>query len=528
MKSTLGGYVSKLLLCFAVGGAVCEGGDSVETGGDQSPTFMRLLVLPTGLGPRDIVVADFNNDQQMDIAVSNNESGDISVFLAAMEPPFVHHAIAFPFLAPTALYAGLLTFEGNSGNTKRDPAVDLLVAAPATVGGYLILLQNCGDGTSFQEYTGPFGDGPWLIAEGSDTALILEPEDGTIDVAIIGASSFQNNVASRVSDGDGAYPGIDHDTTYGQLPVQMATGDLDGDELNDLVIVHADSGIVTILAYQEGQLSGGVCWKGKPFGGCPGVGTSPPDLRMAEPVAVVIAHLDEDEINDLAVVDATDDIVRIFLGMGDGTFIDAGSYAVASSPNRVGAGDIDGDGDTDLVVSSNGVEGSWVTALLSNGTGVFSNATPPFDVGIQSDITDLVVNEFLTVAASTQDLRTTAFVSNATDELVFLRFTGCPADLNANGMVGIIDFLITLADWSLVEVPADLFPPIGVGPEDLREIIDQWGACPGPSAAQAGDGPIEENRSSMNKPDPRYYELALLLMETVGPGFAESSKLGSR
>ncbi len=489
MKSIRSGYVNKLLLCFAVGGAVCEGGDSVDTGGDQPPTFIRLLVLSTGLGPRDIVVADFNNDQQMDIAVANNESGNISVFLAAMEQTFVRHTIAFPFPAPTALCAGLLTYEGKPG--KRDPAVDLLVAAPTEFGGQLILLQNSGDGTSFQEDRGFSGDS---IADGSDTAVILEPGDGIIDVAIIGASSFANNVASRVSDGDGAYPGTDHNTTYGQRPVQMATGDLDGDGLTDLVIVHADTGTVTILAYQEGLPSGGVCWKGKPFRDCPDVGTSSPDLRMAEPVAVVIAHLDDDEINDLAVVDATDNIVRVFLGVGDGTFVDAGSYAVASSPNRVGAGDIDGDGDTDLVVSSNGVEGSWVTALLSNGTGVFSNAAPPFDVGTQSDITDLVVNDFHIVAAGAQDLRTTAFVSNATNELVLLQFTGCPADLNSNGMVGIVDFLITLANWSLVEVPADLFPPIGVGIEDLCEIIEHWGPCPMPRAAQAGDGSSEEGR----------------------------------
>ena len=52
----------------------------------------------------------------------------------------------------------------------------------------------------------------------------------------------------------------------------------------------------------------------------------------------------------------------------------------------------------------------------------------------------------------------------------------CPEDLNADGNVGIVDFLILLGDWGLEPLPcADLDCDGEVGINDFLSLLAQWG-----------------------------------------------------
>ena len=67
--------------------------------------------------------------------------------------------------------------------------------------------------------------------------------------------------------------------------------------------------------------------------------------------------------------------VSILLNQGNGTFAGALSYATGSTPYFVEAGDLDGDGDLDLVLPSQQGPGT-VSILMNTGSGAFGPHIP--------------------------------------------------------------------------------------------------------------------------------------------------------
>ncbi len=95
------------------------------------------------------------------------------------------------------------------------------------------------------------------------------------------------------------------------------------------------------------------------------------------PSAIAVGDLNGDGIPDLAVTDATSNVVNILLGNADGTFQSAVSYSVGTSPCSIAVGDLNGDGKLDLAVANCGAGGS---VLWGNGDGTFPTQAT-FDSG---------------------------------------------------------------------------------------------------------------------------------------------------
>lgn len=72
---------------------------------------------------------------------------------------------------------------------------------------------------------------------------------------------------------------------------------------------------------------------------------------------------------DLAITDAREGSVLVFLGRGDATYRVPVEYDAGSGPSALAASDLDGDGDKDLAVANSG--GSTVSVLLGKGDGSF-------------------------------------------------------------------------------------------------------------------------------------------------------------
>ena len=99
------------------------------------------------------------------------------------------------------------------------------------------------------------------------------------------------------------------------------------------------------------------------------------------PAAVLIADLNGDGRMDLAVANIEGRSVSVLLGDGRGNFAGApGSpFAAGDGPSDVASGDINGDGQADLVVANHGTK--YVTVLVGDGHGGFSPAPKsPFTV----------------------------------------------------------------------------------------------------------------------------------------------------
>jgi sugar lactone lactonase YvrE len=187
--------------------------------------------------------------------------------------------------------------------------------------------------------------------------------DGIPDIVVAGVNS--ETVTILLGNGDGTFTPAPNSVTEGNYAYSVAVGDLNGDGIPDLAIAtqgdYSDEpGSVTI-------------WLGKGDGTFT-QGASP--AAGVAPQSVVIADFNGDGIPDLAVANSGDNNLTILLGNGDGTFKAAKvSPATGNSPYSIGVGDFNGDGKPDLAVANTG--SNSVTVLLGNGDGTFKAAASP-------------------------------------------------------------------------------------------------------------------------------------------------------
>ena len=91
--------------------------------------------------------------------------------------------------------------------------------------------------------------------------------------------------------------------------------------------------------------------------------------------AVAVGDFNGDGKPDLAVINAYDNSVSIFLNSGSGTFPTRKDYATGAYPTAVVVGDFNGDGKLDLATSECGATpncaGGSASILLGNGDGTF-------------------------------------------------------------------------------------------------------------------------------------------------------------
>jgi hypothetical protein len=205
---------------------------------------------------------------------------------------------------------------------------------------------------------GNFGDAkPWDSGAAFPVGIAVGDFDGDDDVDI--ATANHESASAFVLTNEG---GMSFDEPIGEqvgaTASTIAAGDIDGDGIDDLIVTLPGS-IALILNTPAGPSVGGIL-----------------DLGQLTPMHADLADLDSDGNLDLAVaaqdIDATGQVV-IFHGAGDGSFPERVTHPVGLAPWGVTAGDLDGDGDLDLVVSDNG--DSTVSLLLGNDLGGFSSRT---------------------------------------------------------------------------------------------------------------------------------------------------------
>ena len=102
---------------------------------------------------------------------------------------------------------------------------------------------------------------------------------------------------------------------------------------------------------------------------------------------LVVADLNADRRPDLAVILATQGLVQVFAGLGDGSFTAARTYATGSGPLL--AADFNGDGRPDLAVAT----ASEVVVLLSGPLGVGFEAVTPSHYPIQGAASALAARD---------------------------------------------------------------------------------------------------------------------------------------
>jgi VCBS repeat protein len=176
---------------------------------------------------------------------------------------------------------------------------------------------------------------------------------------IVLANAQGGTVSVLLNDGKGSF-GAPATFTAGSYPATVAAGDFNGDGKPDLAVTDDNSASLEIF-FNLGY--------GK-FG-------TPVVYRTGDgPNALVVADFENDGLVDIAVGNHLASTVSIFLNDGGDR---RGTFHVEETDNAfigmwgslVGGGDFDGDGNTDLVVST--YFGNSIGILFNHGNGMFAN-----------------------------------------------------------------------------------------------------------------------------------------------------------
>jgi hypothetical protein len=355
------------------------------------PLFNPQVQHTVGDGPGSVAIGDVDANGDLDLAVANEISDDVSILLGSGGGAFVASGSYAAGTEPCSVVFGLM---------DGDAALDLAVANSSSDDVSVFL--GVGDGT--------FGTAVGYGAGASPTSVALGDlnEDNELDLAV--SNYNDNNVSILLGNGDGTFQtAVDY--ASGSKPAQVAIGYLDGDTHLDLAVVNQFSDDVSVLLGNgDGTFQTAVAY---------GLGS------FQNPSAVAVGHLNNDSAADLVVTREFGGDVAVVLGNGDGTFQAPVYYGAGTSPFSVAIGDLDLDGNDDLAVADYDSIGLvWV--LLGNGDGTFSAAT---SYAAESKASSVALGDL--DKAGTPDLAVTNYGSDTVS--VFLNAKETCSDVDGDG-----------------------------------------------------------------------------------------------
>jgi hypothetical protein len=277
-----------------------------------------------------IVVDDINNDTILDIAVSDfgNGYGNIGVFYGLGNRTFLVAKMYFTGVKTQVWSIAIKDF-----NNDGRPDFAATLSRRDKIG---IMLGDKSE--PFGQYTA-FSTG--IGSTPSAVAVQDLDKDGQLDIAV--ANYNKNNICILLGYGNGSFMNCKtYSTGPYSVPNSIAIEDIDGDTNYDIVVTSFNTGEIGIFfGYTNGTFA-----IVKPYS--TGYGSGPSFTSIAD--------LNRDNLTDIVIANTGTNTILIFYGTGNRTFMRSESHGFPYSyqPISVVIGDLNNDNWLDISVANYG------------------------------------------------------------------------------------------------------------------------------------------------------------------------------
>jgi len=308
-------------------------------------SFANPITYSTGYDSRpcSVVVADFNNDQYLDIAVANYGTDNVGIFLRSRNGSF-DTQITYS----TSLHSKPSSIAVNDFN--RDEHLDIVVANSGTNTVRIFFGDGNGNFQTQSTYSISPGSNPHSIRIGDFN------QDNRLDIAV---SNFDtNNISILIGYGNGSFatPTILSTGSDDLGPFGITIDDFDNNNQSDIAVVNFFTNkVLALIGYYMMQSQSPATYS---------AGNSSFLRQLAS------GDLNNDTNIDLVVANSATNSIDIFFGYGNGSFQEQVTHSTGdpSHPIAVAISDIDRDDRQDILVGNAYSESLRIFYGLGNGS----------------------------------------------------------------------------------------------------------------------------------------------------------------